>query len=46
MEAHEKAVVTTADRERFWELVELSLFEDGLKLESSGKSRSKRTRWV
>jgi len=46
MEAHEKAVVTTADRERFWELVELSLFEDGLMLESSGKSRSKRTRWV
>ena len=46
MEAHEKAVVTTADRERFWELVELSLHEDGLPLESSGKSRSKRTRWV
>jgi len=46
MEAHEKAVVTTADRERFWELVELSLFEDGMELESSGKSRSKQTRWV
>ena len=46
MEAHEKAVVTAADRDRFWELVEISLFEDGLKLESSSKSRSKRLRWV
>jgi NurA-like 5'-3' nuclease len=46
MEAHEKAVVTAADREQFWELVELSFFEDGLKFESSGKRRSKRLRWV
>jgi len=46
MEAHEKAVVTTADRDRFFELLEVSLYESGLTLESSGKNRSKRTRWV
>ena len=46
MEAHEKAVVTTTDREQFWGLVELSLQEDRLNIRSSGKSRSKRTRWV
>jgi len=46
MEAHEKAVVTGADRERFWELVELCLAEDRLNIRTSGKSRSKRLRWV
>jgi hypothetical protein len=46
MEAHEKAVVTAADRERFFELVEVCIFEDGMRLEISEKSRSKRTRWV
>ncbi len=46
MEAHEKAVVTTADRENFWGLVELSLADERLNIRSSGKSRSKRTRWV
>jgi len=46
MEAHEKAVVTAADRERFWELVELCLAEDRLDIRTSGKSRSKRLRWV
>ncbi|TET40705.1 MAG: DNA double-strand break repair nuclease NurA [Dehalococcoidia bacterium] len=46
MEAHEKAVVTTADRERFWELVELSLAEDRLNIRTSGKRMSKRLRWV
>ncbi|MBE0415845.1 MAG: DNA double-strand break repair nuclease NurA [Dehalococcoidia bacterium] len=45
-EAHEKAVVTTADREQFWQLVELYLVEDRLNIRSSGKSRSKRLRWV
>jgi GNAT superfamily N-acetyltransferase len=46
MEAHEKAVVTNADREQFWRLIELCLAEDRLNIRSSGKSRSKRTRWV
>ena len=46
MEAHEKAVVTTADREQFWQLVEIALAEDRLTLRSSGKKKSKRLRWV
>ncbi len=45
-EAHEQAVVTGADRENFWELVESTLIEDHLPGPSSGKSASKRTRWV
>lgn len=45
-EAHEQAVVTMADRENFWQLVESSLVEEHLPNPSSGKSRSKRTRWV
>ena len=45
-EAHERAVVTSADRERFWQLVELALSEKRLPSQSSAKSRSKRTRWV
>ena len=45
-EAHEQAVVTMADRENFWALVEVSLVEEKLPTPSSGKSRSKRTRWV
>ncbi|GAF94715.1 unnamed protein product, partial [marine sediment metagenome] len=45
-EAHEKAVVTTADRENFWQLVESSLVDEHLPSPSSAKSRSKRTRWV
>ncbi len=45
-EAHEKAVVTGADREYFWQLVESSLVEEKLPSLSSAKSRSKRTRWV
>jgi len=45
-EAHEKAVVTTVDREYFWQLVESSLVEEHLPSLSSAKSRSKRTRWV
>jgi GNAT superfamily N-acetyltransferase len=46
MEAHEKAVVTNADRTQFWGLVELCLAEERLDIRSSGKSRSKRLRWV
>ena len=45
-EAHEKAVVTGADREYFWQLVESSLVEENIPSLSSAKSRSKRTRWV
>jgi len=45
-EAHEKAVVTTADRENFWQLVESSLVEEHLPTPGSAKSRSKRTRWI
>jgi GNAT superfamily N-acetyltransferase len=45
-EAHEQAVVTTADRENFWQLVESSLILESLPTPTSGKNRSKRTRWV
>ncbi len=45
-EAHEKAVVTGADAENFWRLVEASLVEEHLPVMGSAKSRSKRTRWV
>ncbi len=45
-EAHEQAVITGADRENFWELVESSLVEEHLPTPGSAKSFSKRTRWV
>jgi len=45
-EAHEQAVVTMADRENFWHLVESSLIEEKMPTPTSGKNRSKRTRWV
>jgi len=45
-EAHEKAVVTGADRENFWQLVDSSLVEEHLPSLTSAKSQSKRTRWV
>ena len=45
-EAHEQAVVTMADRDNFWQLVESSLVDEHLPDPSSGKSRSKRTRWI
>ncbi|MFC2017032.1 DNA double-strand break repair nuclease NurA [Chloroflexota bacterium] len=45
-EAHEQAVVTGADRENFWQLVESSLVEEHLSSPGSAKSQSKRTRWV
>ncbi len=45
-EAHERAVVTGADREYFWQLVESALVDERLPSLSSAKSRSKRTRWV
>ncbi len=45
-ESHEQAVVTGADRESFWGLVEEALVEEKLPAQVSTKSRSKRTRWV
>jgi len=45
-EAHEQAVITGADREQFYQLVELSLTEVQLPTLTSAKSRSKRTRWI
>ena len=45
-EAHEQAVVTGADRETFWQLVESSLMDENLPSPSSAKSHSKRTRWI
>ncbi|MGD0779536.1 MAG: DNA double-strand break repair nuclease NurA [Dehalococcoidales bacterium] len=45
-EAHEQAVVTGADRENFRELVESTLTEEHLSSAASGKSLSKRTRWL
>ena len=45
-EAHEQAVVTGADRENFWELVESTMVDEHLPSPTSGKSLSKRTRWV
>jgi hypothetical protein len=45
-EAHEQAVVTGADRENFRELVESTLTEEHLSSAASGKSLSKRTRWI
>lgn len=45
-EAHEQAVVTVADRENFWQLVESSLISEHMPSTASAKSRSKRTRWI
>jgi hypothetical protein len=45
-EAHEQAVVTGADREQFWQLVESLMVEEKLPTPTSAKSFSKRTRWV
>ncbi len=45
-EAHEQAVVTGADREEFWGLVEESLEEQKMPAYTSTKSRSKRMRWI
>ncbi len=45
-EAHEQAVVTGADREEFWRLVEALCLEEKIPTLTSAKSFSKRTRWV
>lgn len=46
IEAHEKAVITTPDREQFQQLIEIALAEKDLPTATSAKSRSKRTRWI
>ena len=45
-EAHEQAVITAADRQNFWQLVEADLVEEHLSIPATGKSQSKRTRWI
>jgi len=45
-ESHEQAVVTGADRENFWQLVDMSLIEEHLPESGSVKSLSKRTRFI
>ncbi len=45
-EAHEQAVVTGADREGFWQLVEAELAGEHVYSPGSAKSLSKRTRWT
>jgi hypothetical protein len=45
-EAHEKAVITGADRENFWQMVESELISEHLHTAGSAKSQSKKTRWV
>ena len=45
-EAHEQAVVTGADRENFWQLVETALADEKIQTYTSAKARSKNTRWV
>jgi len=45
-EAHEQAVLTGADRENFWQMVDELLVEEGMSSAQSVKSQSKRTKWV
>ncbi len=45
-EAHEQAVVTGADREQFWDLVDRVLQTDNIASQRSLKQRSKKVRWI
>ena len=45
-EAHEQAVVTGANKEEFWRLVEALCLEEKITTLTSAKSFSKKTRWV
>jgi NurA-like 5'-3' nuclease len=45
-EAHEQAVISGADREEFWALVQESMEAEKMPVESSRKSQSKKTRWL
>jgi hypothetical protein len=42
MESHEKAVITGAERQQFWDLVERLLEAEGLEIHTSAKNRSKK----
>jgi hypothetical protein len=46
MEAHERAVITGAEREQFWRLVEQMLNEESIVVSTSAKNKSKRFKWV
>ena len=46
MEAHEQAVISTADRRYFLNLVEEVLENNGIEFTTSQKDRSKRLRWL
>ncbi|MEK7280761.1 MAG: DNA double-strand break repair nuclease NurA, partial [Chloroflexota bacterium] len=46
MEAHEQAVLSPADRESFWNLIQESLAQGGIYSSSSAKRRSKQVPWV
>jgi hypothetical protein len=45
-EAHEKAVVSGADRQQFWALVDESMQGEKMSTSTSIKSQAKTTRWV
>ncbi|MGA2367841.1 MAG: DNA double-strand break repair nuclease NurA [Dehalococcoidia bacterium] len=45
-EAHEQAVVTGANREQFWDLVDRVMQEGSLAVQQSLKQRSKKVKWV
>lgn len=45
-EAHQQAVINSADRENFWQLVESCMEAEKLPTLDSAKSRSKRTKWI
>ena len=45
-EAHEQAVISGPDRQRFRDLVEVALTKQGLPVYTSEKSRSKRLAWL
>lgn len=45
-EAHEKAVITTFDRDNFWRVMDQAMLGKNLPVSESEKSRSKRTRWI
>ncbi|MCL5961765.1 MAG: DNA double-strand break repair nuclease NurA [Chloroflexi bacterium] len=45
-EAHEKAVITAADRETFWKLVESAMLGTGVPVATSEKLKSKRLRGI
>jgi hypothetical protein len=45
-EAHEQAVVTGADREAFWDLVDRIMSDENMEIKHSLKQRSKKVRWI